>query len=50
MSAALEAERNWRAARSAMTGAKITALQRSVQAFKALGGGWSADLTKRNSK
>lgn len=50
MGIALEAERNWRAARSAMTGAKITALQRSVQAFKALGGGWSAELTKQVSK
>jgi NodT family efflux transporter outer membrane factor (OMF) lipoprotein len=50
MGTALEAERNWRATRSAMTGAKIAALQRSVQAFKALGGGWSADLTKRTSK
>ena len=37
----LSAEKTWRTARSALTGAQIAALRRSVQAFKALGGGWS---------
>ena len=39
----LVAERTWRAARLALTGARAQALRRSVQAFKALGGGWSPD-------
>ncbi|WP_256677833.1 efflux transporter outer membrane subunit [Pseudomonas sp. SJZ079] len=38
----LDAERAWRTTRSALTGAKVEALQRSVQAFQALGGGWNA--------
>ena len=38
----LTAERTWRTARSALTGAQVQAMRRSVQAFKALGGGWSA--------
>ncbi|MDR3513160.1 MAG: TolC family protein [Caulobacteraceae bacterium] len=37
----LSAERTWRSARSGLTGAQVQALRRSVQAFKALGGGWS---------
>jgi NodT family efflux transporter outer membrane factor (OMF) lipoprotein len=37
----LDAERSWRAARTALTSAEVQALQRSVQAFKAVGGGWS---------
>lgn len=37
----LDAERTWRGARSAHTGAQVQALQRSVQAFKAVGGGWT---------
>jgi outer membrane protein TolC len=37
----LSAEQNWRAARSQATAARSQALRRSVQAFKALGGGWS---------
>lgn len=37
----LDGERAWRATRSALTGAKVDALQRSVQAFQALGGGWT---------
>lgn len=37
----LTAERNWRSARTALTGAEVQALRRSVQAFKALGGGWT---------
>lgn len=38
----LDAERAWRATRSALTSAKLEALQRSVQVFQALGGGWDA--------
>jgi multidrug efflux system outer membrane protein len=41
LTAALTAERTWRTARTALTGAQVQALRRSVQAFKALGGGWS---------
>lgn len=41
LTAVLTAERTWRAARTALTGAQVQALRRSVQAFKALGGGWS---------
>ncbi len=37
----LTAEQTWRSARTALTGAQIQALRRSVQAYKALGGGWS---------
>ncbi len=36
----LDAERAWRATRSALTSARLDALQRSVQVFQALGGGW----------
>lgn len=39
----LQAEQTWRATRSALTGAKTQALQRAVQTYKALGGGWSPD-------
>jgi multidrug efflux system outer membrane protein len=41
LTGALEAERTWRTARTALTGAQVQALRRSVQAFKALGGGWT---------
>jgi multidrug efflux system outer membrane protein len=37
----LTAERTWRSARTALTGAQVQAMRRSVQAFKALGGGWN---------
>ena len=37
----LTAERTWRSARTALTSAEVQALRRSVQAFKALGGGWT---------
>jgi outer membrane protein TolC len=40
----LDAERAYRGARSALSGARTQALQRSVQAFRALGGGWDPDL------
>lgn len=38
----LQTEQAWRGARSAATSARAQALRRSVQAFKALGGGWDA--------
>ena len=37
----LQAEQAWRSARSQATAARSQALRRSVQTFKALGGGWS---------
>lgn len=42
----LSAERTWRSARSALTSAQVQALRRSVQAFKALGGGWSPPIRR----
>ena len=39
----LQAEQAWRAVRSASTGAQTQALQRAVQTYKALGGGWSPE-------
>jgi NodT family efflux transporter outer membrane factor (OMF) lipoprotein len=45
LTSALQAERTWRNARTALTGARVQALRRSVQAFKALGGGWSPDAS-----
>lgn len=56
LSSLLSAEKTWRTARAALTSAQIDALRRSVQTFKALGGGWPApragalarvDLTRR---
>ena len=38
---ALVAENTWRAIRLQMTAAQTTLMERSVQAFKALGGGWT---------
>jgi multidrug efflux system outer membrane protein len=40
LTSVLTAEQTWRNARTALTGARVQALRRSVQAFKALGGGW----------
>jgi NodT family efflux transporter outer membrane factor (OMF) lipoprotein len=37
----LTAEASWRQARLALASAQVTVMQRSVQIFKALGGGWS---------
>jgi multidrug efflux system outer membrane protein len=37
----LQAEQSWRGARTALTAAQVQALRRSVQTFKALGGGWT---------
>ncbi|CAN5383649.1 TolC family protein [soil metagenome] len=39
----LQAEQSWRAARTALTGARTDALLHAVQTYKALGGGWSPD-------
>lgn len=39
----LQNEQTWRSARTALTGAQTQALLRAVQAYKALGGGWSPD-------
>ena len=47
LSSAIGAERTWRTARTALTGAQVQALRRSVQAFKALGGGWTPPPLKR---
>jgi outer membrane protein TolC len=38
---ALSAEQTWRAARTQLTSAQVQAVRRAVQAYKALGGGWS---------
>jgi NodT family efflux transporter outer membrane factor (OMF) lipoprotein len=38
---ALTAEASWRQARLSLASAQVTVMQRSVQIFKALGGGWS---------
>jgi NodT family efflux transporter outer membrane factor (OMF) lipoprotein len=46
---ALTAEANWRQARLALAQAQVTVMQRSVQVFKALGGGWSADTRQAAS-
>ncbi|HEX2801920.1 MAG TPA: TolC family protein, partial [Phenylobacterium sp.] len=40
---ALAAEQSWRTTRSQLTAAQVQALRRSVQAYKALGGGWPAE-------
>ena len=43
LTAALQAETTWRNVRTQLSSAQITLMQRSVQAFKSLGGGWSPD-------
>jgi len=40
---ALSVEQSWRATRTQLTSAQVQALRRTVQAYKALGGGWPAD-------
>lgn len=45
----LVAEGAWRQARIALAGAEVTALQRSVQVFKALGGGWSPPAAEQGA-
>lgn len=43
LTTALQAEQSWRSSRTALTGAQTQALQRAVQTYKALGGGWSPE-------
>ncbi len=43
LTAALQAETTWRSVRSQLTSAQSTLMQRSVQVFKALGGGWTPE-------
>ena len=38
---ALSAEQSWRSTRSALTAEQVQALRRTVQTYKALGGGWT---------
>ena len=38
----LSAEQSWRAVRAQLTASQVQALRRTVQAYKALGGGWPA--------
>ena len=40
LSTTLQAQQNWRVIRAQLTSAQVQALRRSVQAMKALGGGW----------
>ena len=47
LTSVLTAERTWRTARTALTGAQVQALRRSVQTFKALGGGWTPPTPAR---
>lgn len=42
VSTTLSAEQGWRAVRAQLTAAEVQALRRSVQAMKAIGGGWPA--------
>ena len=41
LTTALQSETTWRSIRSQLTSAQSTLMQRSVQVFKALGGGWT---------
>jgi NodT family efflux transporter outer membrane factor (OMF) lipoprotein len=42
LNSTLSAEQAWRAVRTQLTSAQVQALRRSVQAYKAIGGGWPA--------
>ena len=42
LSTTLQAQQNWRLIRAQLTAAQVQALRRSVQAMKAIGGGWPA--------
>jgi multidrug efflux system outer membrane protein len=42
LNTALQTEQSWRAVRTQLTSAQVQALRRTVQAYKALGGGWPA--------
>jgi NodT family efflux transporter outer membrane factor (OMF) lipoprotein len=43
LTATLQAETTWRSTRLQLTNAQTTLMERSVQLFKALGGGWTPD-------
>jgi outer membrane protein TolC len=43
----LSAEASWRQARLSLAAAQVTLMQRSVQLFKALGGGWSPEAQQK---
>jgi NodT family efflux transporter outer membrane factor (OMF) lipoprotein len=43
LTTALQAETTWRGVESQLSSAQISLMERSVQVFKALGGGWSPD-------
>ncbi len=45
----LNAETAWRQARVSRAAAEVTLMQRSVQVFKAIGGGWSPDAPGRSA-
>lgn len=45
----LNAEAAWRATRAQLTSAQVQALRRTVQAYKALGGGWPAQTYAQSS-
>jgi outer membrane protein, multidrug efflux system len=47
---ALGAEQSWRAVRSQETAARVQALRRAVQTYKALGGGWPAPAIPTNKE
>jgi outer membrane protein TolC len=42
LTSTLQAEQSWRAIRAQLTAAQVQSLRRSVQAMKAIGGGWPA--------
>ncbi len=48
----LSAEQSWRATRSQLTAAQVQAARRTIQAYKALGGGWPAErfLTDKQAR
>jgi NodT family efflux transporter outer membrane factor (OMF) lipoprotein len=46
---ALVAENTWRTIHSQMTAAQSTLMERSVQAFKAMGGGWTPEAPARTA-
>ena len=43
LTTALQAENTWRSVQSQLSSAEISLMERSVQSFKAVGGGWSPD-------
>lgn len=50
LSTTLSAEQSWRATRAQYTAAQVQALRRTVQTYKALGGGWPADFASTNGQ